>query len=77
MLQSRQKIVTNQVTRCKLCPKLIEEVKKVNNPQSSRDHLNQIHPEVQELNETKSAQQLRLSSTGQDVTTKPVIKINW
>ena len=43
-------------------------VKNVNFLQSTRDHLSRIHPEVQEANETKSAQQLRVSSTGQAVT---------
>ena len=47
-----------------------ERSEKVNFLQNTRNHLSRIHPEVQEANETKSAQQLRLSSTGQAVTTE-------
>ena len=58
-------VPTENCYRCKLCPKLMKGVKKVNFVQSARDHLSRLHPQILNDNVYQLVQQLRLSTTGQ------------
>ena len=54
--------------RCKLCPKLMKGVKKVNFVQSAHDHLSRLHPHfLKSDNEYQLVQQLCLSTNGETV----------